>query len=450
MLGSEYNWLISLSRPAHGLPRVRVARTGLLTLGVALFCLLCVLLRAEPAQLPLLREAAAAAKTGDNALAVAKLEAARTLRPDYPRVLYTLARAYAAAGRPDDALAQLRVLADMGLQFPIARDEALASLRQQKDFPVLAQSLAAGAVGPDAKDEAAWAVTDADGILEGLACHPATLEWYFGDVHNHCVWHRDVSSGTGRLKKFSVDADQLLGVFGLKIDEKRNVLWAATAALPEMKGYAAADRGRAALVELDLATGRVRRAFPVPADGREHVLGDLLLAPDGGVFTSDSAAPVIWRLPPGGTRLEKWLEHTDFVSLQGMAFSADGRNLLIADYANGLWRIDVASRAVALSRAPAHATLFGIDGIYAVPGGLVAVQNGVNPQRILRLTLAADGAVAGARVLKAGHPAMSDVTLGQVVNGRFHFIGNSGWSLYEDPLATPAPRTVTILNTAID
>ena len=46
MLGSEYNWLISLSRPADGRPKVRIARGGLLTVAVAVFCLACAALRA--------------------------------------------------------------------------------------------------------------------------------------------------------------------------------------------------------------------------------------------------------------------------------------------------------------------------------------------------------------------------------------------------------------------
>jgi hypothetical protein len=44
---------------------------------------------------------------------------------------------------------------------------------------------------------------------------------------------------------------------------------------------------------------------------------------------------------------------------------------------------------------------------------------------------------------------MTDLALGQVINGRFHFIGNSGWSLFEDPKAVPAARNVTILSTQL-
>ena len=136
MLGTEYNWLISVSHPTDGHPRARLAGTGFLTLAVGVFCFLCVSLRAEPAHRALLREATVAAKAGDIALVIAKLEAARAARPDYPRVLNNLARYYMQAGRTDDALAQLRELAAMGLQVNLA-DEAFAALRTSADFAAL-------------------------------------------------------------------------------------------------------------------------------------------------------------------------------------------------------------------------------------------------------------------------------------------------------------------------
>ena len=446
MLGTEYNWLVESTNPAHGAPKIRMAGGGMITLAIAVFCFVCIAARAEPAHLQLMREASTLAKTGDMKPVIAKLEAAKALRPDYPRILYGLARIYASASRPDDALLQLRELAAMGLAFDVARDPTLDPLQGTTGFAFVAQIFAANHA-PFGRGETTLALPGVDGIIEGLACHPVTHNWYFGDVRNRCIWIRTGSDATATIRKFSADTDNLAGIFGLKLDEKHNSLWAATAALPEMKGYTAADEGRAALVEFDLATGRVKRSFAVPADGHPHVLGDLLLAADGSVFTSDSTAPIIWRLAPVATQLEKWVESADFVSLQGLAPGADGKSLVVADYANGLWRIDLASRTVALLTPPAHTTLFGIDGLYAVRGGFVAVQNGIQPERVVRIAVGVDGQPTAVQVLAAGQEMMTDLSLGQVVGDRFHFIGNSGWSLYADPKSTPAPRDVTVLST---
>jgi sugar lactone lactonase YvrE len=349
MLGTEYNWLITVDRQGNGLPRVSLGGSGLITLAVAVFCFLCVSLRAAPT--------------------------------------------------------------------------------------------------PSLADEAAWGVADMDGIIEGLALHPVTNEAFFSDVHNRCIWTRDPNGSHAVMKKFSAESDGLLGVFALKIDHEGRTLWASSSALPEMNGYTAADQGRAFLAAYDLTTRKLRRTCALPADGRKHLLGDFTIDHTGAIYATDTFAPVIWWLPAGADRLEKWLEFADFKSLQGIALSADQRSLYVADYSKGIWRIDLATRAAVLLAAPAGAELRGLDGLYTVPGGLVAVQNGTKTQRILRIDLDESGVLVRSRVLFSGHPAMTDLSLGQVVQGRLHFIADSGWLLYANPTATPAPRRVTILST---
>jgi hypothetical protein len=46
MFGSEYNWLITPTRPTNGTLRVRLAGGGLVTLAIASCCLLAVALHA--------------------------------------------------------------------------------------------------------------------------------------------------------------------------------------------------------------------------------------------------------------------------------------------------------------------------------------------------------------------------------------------------------------------
>ena len=436
----------------------------------AIFSLLGTILSAAPRHATLLQEAAAAAEAGDQATFLARLEEADRLRPDYPRIIINLARTYAAQQRPDDALAALQRLAAMQLQMAVADDSRLAPLKNLPRFRELAAQLGSGPAPSGAADEAAFALTGVTGIIESCLVDPETLHWYFGDVRNRCVWHRDVSTGVGLLKKFTHDEDALDGVFKLALSADRRTLWAATATIGVMTGPDAEDGKRSALVALDFATGRVRARFPVPDDGRKHLLGDFIIAADGSVYATDSFSPVIWRLPPGGEVLESWLESDEFLNLQGLAFGGDGRSLYVADYSNGLWRIDTATKTPTLLTAPANATFFGIDGLYAVPGGLLAVQNGVNPQRVLRIDLSDAGSSLGTtsadrssqattpqktpatvRIIASGRTDMTDLALGQVFNGRFHFVGNSGWALFDPPPATPpTERTVTILSTALD
>ena len=277
------------------------------TITPMLALLLAVPLLATPKHAYLLREAADAAKTGDQATALAKLEEAAGLRPDYPRIQLSLARTYAELERPDDALAALQRLADMGLRASVATDPAFAALKDSPAFQALAKQLARG-LAPAPAGDVAVTLPEVTGIIESCLLDPANQAWYFGDVRNRCIWQRDARSGA--LRKFTADEDALDGVFKLALSPDRKTLWATTATVSVMTGEDAEDGKRSALVALDLATGRVRSRFPAAGKGIKHLLGDFIIAEDGTIYATDSTYQAVWRLPPEGKELEVWLENS--------------------------------------------------------------------------------------------------------------------------------------------
>ena len=93
-----------------------------------------------------------------------------------------------------------------------------------------------------------------------------------------------------------------------------------------------------------------------------------------------------------------------------------GNRLYVADYALGLFAIDVASRNVTQLKTPRDVASVGIDGLYVVGRTLVATQNGIEPQRVMQFELDATGLeVKVQKVLMSGDPAIDDLSLGVVV-----------------------------------
>jgi sugar lactone lactonase YvrE len=204
-----------------------------------------------------------------------------------------------------------------------------------------------------------------------------------------------------------------------------------------MAGYTAAQKGHTGLAEFDLGTGELRRIVPFDGDGREGALGDLTVGPDGTVYATDSKASIVWKLEPGAEEPQKVADSPAFLSLQGIVLK--GRTLIVADYANGLFAIDPARGTVTALAAPAGTTLLGLDGLAGIPGGLIATQNGVTPQRVLRIALS-DGldAVTAVTVLASGLPHLDDLTLLTLVNDQPTVIAGAGWEGF-DPQRTPQP-----------
>jgi hypothetical protein len=218
---------------------------------------------------------------------------------------------------------------------------------------------------------------------------------------------------------------------GMRVDTARRRLWVATAAVPQMLGYAPADSGRSAVIAFDLGTGVPSGRFEVAQDGAFHIVGDLTIAGDGRVYASDSRAPVLYRVPLRGDTLERFLESPLLLSAQGLAPAPDRHALYVADYARGIIRVDLRTRKAALMPAMDTVLALGVDALAWTGTGLIGVQNGVTPHRVVRLTLDAAGEqVVRSEVLERAHPAYDEPTLGVVVGDDFYYIADGQWERF--------------------
>ena len=75
----------------------------------------------------------------------------------------------------------------------------------------------------------------------------------------------------------------------------------------------------------------------------------------------------------------------------------------------------------------------GIDGLYLVGHTLLAVQNGVTPERVVRLDLdEARSMILAWHPIESNSAGLGDPTHGVVVGRRFYFIANSGWDHFNE------------------
>jgi hypothetical protein len=297
----------------------------------------------------------------------------------------------------------------------------------------------------------AFSLRDVTGLIEGIAWREKTGMFYFSDVHHRVVWTRDKE---GALKQFTPEGDELLGVFALAVDEANGILWAAMAAVPAMRGFMPDMAGNAALAEIDLESGAVRRTLPLPRSGNSevaHMLSDIAVAPDGSVFAIDSGVPAVWRLAPGAQALDRFADGAEFFALQGIAITPTGTAVL-ADQVNGILLLDLSRGTSTRPGPPADTTLIEIKGLAATDDRVLALQTDLRPSRVLSLEIDPSGeAISAVNVLESGHIAMGAPSLGCIgPAGDFYFIGNAGWSRFQDSDAKPtAPRQVPIFRTKL-
>ncbi|PYQ27084.1 MAG: hypothetical protein DMF56_21215 [Acidobacteria bacterium] len=367
-------------------------------------------------------EALDAYRAKNAALFLEKARAAAALRPKHPTLQYQLAIAQAMSGATDDALAILERIAEMGFVYNPQKQPELAAIASSPRFAAITERFASNAKPAGAPKDVF--TLDEQGIIgEGLAFDAKRERFFVSGVHARKIFAIDRD---GHASTFASNLDR--GAFGMAVDAKRGVLWVATSSLPQVDGFREADRDTAALVKLDLRSGRVLATLR-PNDKEKHLFGDVTLAADGEVFVSDGSSPIVFHVEGG--RLTPFARGA-FASLQGLA--ATSRYLYVSDYSNGLYAIDRKSREITPLDTPDTVSLLGVDGIYlADDRTLIAVQNGANPIRVLRLALRGDGiGIDRVTTLAANHASMTDVTLGTLAHGAFHFIANGGWEAWTD------------------
>lgn len=381
---------------------------------------------AEPDWHALNRQARTQAKAGDYAGLHDTLVQLAPAMPGSATIVYNLGAGAARLGHPDEAIAALTRLVDAGLSYDVAADEDFASLAGRPDFESLRDHLAAnkGAIGTPRR-LLAFAATD--WLPESLAWDARTRRLFVSDVR-HCEI-RVVSDPTKASPVERRFARLPSSVFALGIDAKRQRLWAtiATVAQAEGCGEGPPSAERTALVALDLRSGRVLQRIEAGLPG---VLGDLLVASDGTVFVTESVHGAVLRLRPGARAFERLDVAGDFPSPQTPALSADGRTLLVPDYARGLATLSLAGCPCA-ARWPANGPgvfTAGIDGLVRDGATLVAVQNGTSPPRVIRF---ADD-LQRQQVLESGTPGLGEPTHGIVVDGALWFIADVGWDRFEE------------------
>ena len=378
----------------------------------------------------LAREAVEAHKAKNFALFLEKSRAASGLRPSHPTMLYNYAAALVLNGRGDEAVDTLERVAAMGMFYEPAKDDDFASINESARFARVVEAFQRNAE-PTTKTKREFTIDDRGIISEGIAYDARTRRFFVSSVRNGAIYARD---GRGKVSQFV--RDQRWGIFGLAADPARRRLWAGTSALPQSKGFREEDRDHAAVLEIDLDSGMVLNTIR-PRDDAKHAFGDVAVARDGSVFVSDSVSPSIYVIRRGA--MTPFIRSGPFSSLQGLAPSPDGRILYAADYARGIFAIDVATGDPHLLPIPPSTSLLGVDGLYTAGQGTpVGTQNGTNPQRVIRMQLAPNGqAITRVDTLASNERDFDDITLGVVNGDRLYFNAAAQWNLFGDDGKAP-------------
>ena len=173
-----------------------------------------------------------------------------------------------------------------------------------------------------------------------------------------------------------------------------NTVWSCV--LTPVPGTTPAQR-KTALIGSDLATGKRKLRWDLP--GTNSLCNDMAVGPDKALYISDTIVGKIFRLAPGATSAELWLEHRNLTGIDGLTF-LNGVLYYNSVFFNNLYRIpvDAQGKAGVPVEIWMDAPVKGIDGMRIANGKIVQAENGSG--KIHALTI--NGDTAHVTVLKEG------------------------------------------------
>ena len=394
------------------------------------------------------RLAARAEAAGNIAEHQAHVRAVAAIAPSHPGIVHAMARAFALAGSPDSAIAWLDRLGRMGDNRDPNADSAFRSLRTRPAYANARNRLLANRL-PILDGKVAFEISDPDFLPEGIAYDSVHARFLMGSLVQ-----RSVSAFTpdGAATTIVPHAPGMLRVVGVHTDAQRNRLWFATWAPDSAKRTDSTEAPSLTRLFLaDLASGRILKSW-TPDGGRPgHLLNDFVVTEEGTLFITDTEQGSIYQLRSPDDTLELFLQPDPVhYSVANGITSAPGGRVLYVAFLQGIARLDVASRSIALLPSPDTVSTASIDGLYWYRGSLIGVQGIPSLSRVVRYSLSADGQrVTDGAVLERGVPVVVQPTTGTLVGSRFYYIANSQYGRLDNNTNAFTKQTGKPVRTAV-
>ena len=386
--------------------------------------------------LELNKQASAFAKQQDwKSLRASLLEIGRQMPAATPTYMLRMASVETHLGNRAEALRWMERYADTGLKYDVAQDDDLKPLAGDKDYQPIAARMQAQA-RPVAHAELACTLPMADLMPEDLTYLESSGTFVVSSIQHHTLYRVSLSKDAGgdcRIEEIPLaESMRRWPVVAVSADPQRNLLWATMAAFPGFSGIAKEEQGKTALVALNPDSGKVTKRLDLDA-GEPAVFGDMSVAKDGTVFVTDSLGGGVYRVRGSleTAKLEKIAE--GLFSPQTPVLAADGRRLFVADYSIGIAVIDPATGRVDYLSHPENLAVTGLDGLNLAGNSLIGVQNGTDPERIIRLRLnSAQTAITALEVVEQATPRLGEPTHAIEAQGVIYVTGNVGWGKIND------------------
>ncbi|MBZ5534166.1 MAG: hypothetical protein LAO20_22300 [Acidobacteriia bacterium] len=370
-------------------------------------------------------------------------EIGKELPAPTPNYMLRVASAEAHLGHNKEALRWLERYAAMGLTYDVASDDDLKPLLAEPGWPKLAAQM---------KDksrritlaEQVCTLPIADLMPEDITFQPASDaktpgDFFVSSIRRHSLLRVTLPQHDAKecgLKELPLeDQAKRWPVLAVTSAPRNNALWMTAAAMYGFTGFPKEDEGKSVLLEVDAASGKILRRFDLDSGG-PSVLGDMSVSPDGVVYVTDSRGGGVYRLQGKSENAKLEAVAGGFFSPQTPVLARDGHRLLVPDYSVGIAVIDLAANSknkITYLEHPESIAVTGLDGLLLSGDSLIGIQNGTDPERIVRFHLdRRQTRIVSAEIIEQSTERLGEPTHATAAGGWIYVIANVGWNKVDD------------------
>lgn len=344
----------------------------------------------------------------------AVIAAAYQADPQDAAVLYQVAAILAQTGRTDDALETLRRMASLETGVDPRVRDGFETIAAHPEFRRIVAEIRAKHP-PVLRAREMFAIDETDLGPEGIAWSAKTERLYFGSGKRKII----AVDLAGRAETLVPPARGGLGVvLGVRVDDARGELWAASGRLNGKP-----EDGLVGLLRVRLSDGEVLGRYETGAPG--DLVNDVAIAPDGTAYATITSAGRLLRVDPKTGQAEKVLVAGAIPYPNGITVARGGNALYVASWRD-VYRVELPSLAFQPLPKPKNVASGCFDGLYAFGDDLVGIQNCVHATgRVVRLQLDAAGQrIERATVLESYNPLFDGVTTAAIAGDELVFVAN--------------------------
>ncbi len=351
------------------------------------------------------------------------------LMPNSGDLKMQLALAYARADDKTHAYDTLIHMQMQGFGYDISKDPRFDPIHGTRVWDYIVANLQVNSK-QFGEGKIAFTLPKGDYLFNALVWDAGRKQLLVGSGREGKVYRVDEH---GKLSDFiTANAENgLWGISAMAADAAHGKLYVAAAATPMFRGFSADNANKSGVFVFDLASGKLTNKYLLARARAADIITSMVVSKDGQLYLADGPRRHVYKLD-GGT-LKSIIANPKLTNISALALSGDGRTLYLADYALGIFGYDLTKAAAFEPRYDqARFVLGGIVGMYWYDGTLAVIQNGMVPQRVMRLQLSKDGrTISGAMPLDVAQPAFADLGSGAVASDKLYFVANRQDALYD-------------------